>query len=126
MSKKFVVDAGKIGELLAKLAGSSSEESPELQEFRKYLSECELAEVGTLVLPSNLHEDTKMLVTDFAEDLALKLKKSEDKYGYSNQWMEATWMDECRQSLHEHIAKGDPRDVAAYCAFLWYHREPTV
>jgi hypothetical protein len=24
-------------------------------------------------------------------------------------------------ALSQHIAKGDPRDVAAYCAFMWYH-----
>lgn len=23
--------------------------------------------------------------------------------------------------FHQHIAKGDPRDVAAYCAFMWWH-----
>jgi hypothetical protein len=26
----------------------------------------------------------------------------------------------------EHVAKGDPRDVAAYCAFLWHHGERTA
>jgi hypothetical protein len=25
-----------------------------------------------------------------------------------------------------HIEKGDPRDVAAYCAFLWHHNESTA
>lgn len=124
MAKKFVVDAGKMGEILETIAASSSEEV--VKELREYLKESETAAVGTLNLPKTLHEDTRVLVTDFAEALAEKLKKAEEKYGYSNGWMEATWMDECRQKLNEHLAKGDPRDVAAYCAFLWYHREPTV
>lgn len=25
------------------------------------------------------------------------------------------------KGLAEHVAKGDPRDVAAYCAFAWHH-----
>ncbi len=25
------------------------------------------------------------------------------------------------RSIRQHLAKGDPRDVAAYCAFAWYH-----
>jgi hypothetical protein len=33
---------------------------------------------------------------------------------------------ECQQHLSEHLAKGDPRDVAAYAAFCWYHGWPTV
>jgi DNA repair exonuclease SbcCD ATPase subunit len=33
-------------------------------------------------------------------------------------------MDECRVKLREHVEKGDPLDVAAYCAFLWYHGQP--
>ncbi|HDZ1349687.1 TPA: DUF551 domain-containing protein [Klebsiella pneumoniae] len=35
--------------------------------------------------------------------------------------MKDDWYDDCLQSLWEHIEKGDPRDVAAYCAFMWYH-----
>ncbi|HFE2689503.1 TPA: DUF551 domain-containing protein [Klebsiella quasipneumoniae subsp. similipneumoniae] len=35
--------------------------------------------------------------------------------------MKDDWYDDCLQSLFEHIEKGDPRDVAAYCAFMWYH-----
>jgi hypothetical protein len=35
-------------------------------------------------------------------------------------------MDECRAKLLEHVANGDPRDVAAYCAFLWHHGERTA
>lgn len=63
------------------------------------------------------------LAYSFAAALAAKLMASEAKYNWNNGWMH---MD--RESLlkrfHEHIAKGDPIDVAAYCAFAWYHAWP--
>ena len=75
---------------------------------------------------SGLHPATADLVTRFANALAQKLSLAEKKYGYSDGWLSPDWMDECRTKLQEHIAKGDPRDVAAYCAFLWHHGESTV
>lgn len=35
-------------------------------------------------------------------------------------------VDEAIDHAMEYIAKGDPRDVAAYCAFLWRHGESTA
>lgn len=72
-----------------------------------------------------LHPDTEHLVAQFAYALACKLAAAEKKYGYSNGWLRADWMDECRARLMDHVTKGDPRDVAAYCAFLWHHGEST-
>ncbi|HHT7403159.1 TPA: DUF551 domain-containing protein [Raoultella ornithinolytica] len=68
-----------------------------------------------------LHPSTAALVNDFATALAEKLRKAELKYGYSNAWTNNGWMTECLADFHRHIAKGDPRDVAAYCAFMWHH-----
>lgn len=68
-----------------------------------------------------LHPSTMALVNDFATALAEKLHKAELKYGYSNAWTNNGWMTECLADFHRHIAKGDPRDVAAYCAFMWHH-----
>ncbi len=65
------------------------------------------------------------LVYGFAQNLLQKLVVSEKKYGWNGGWREAGWMDECRAKLREHIEKGDPLDVAAYCVFLWYHGEGT-
>jgi hypothetical protein len=78
-------------------------------------------------IPNDLAADTKMLVLDFAEALALKLHAAEIKYGYDNGWMRKAWIEKgiCQQRLIDHIQKGDPRDVAAYCAFLWYHQAST-
>jgi hypothetical protein len=76
-------------------------------------------------MPKALHRDTKALVSGFATALAEKLHAAEQKYGYSNGWDNPDWMDECRAKLREHLDKGDPRDVANYCAFLWYHGAST-
>lgn len=73
-----------------------------------------------------LHPATVNLVVRFARALSKKLAAAETKYGYSDGWLSPDWMDECRAKLMEHIAKGDPRDVAAYCAFLWHHEASTV
>lgn len=74
-----------------------------------------------LSVPPELHPDTQKLVTDFCTALAEKLYKAQLKYGHSDNWSYANWEIECQTAFHEHIAKGDPRDVAAYCAFMWYH-----
>jgi hypothetical protein len=75
---------------------------------------------------TTLHPDTFLLLERFAVALEDKLSAAETKYGYSNGWLSADWMDECRAKLREHVEKGDPRDVAAYCAFLWHHNESTA
>jgi hypothetical protein len=79
-----------------------------------------------LTLGKELNPHTVNLVVRFARALAAKLADAEVKYGYSDGWRSPDRMDECRAKLLEHIAKGDPRDVAAYCAFLWHHGERTT
>jgi hypothetical protein len=100
----------------------------ELKEFRSALVQAlasrEEAPAASAVLA--LHPATADLVRRFAKALAEKLAKAEKKYGYSDGWLRTDWMDECRAKLMEHIDKGDPRDVAAYCAFLWHHGESTA
>lgn len=73
------------------------------------------------IIPEGLHPDTADLVIRFATALAEKLHRAEQKYGHANGWMSTGWYDECLQQLWDHIEKGDPRDVAAYCAFMWHH-----
>lgn len=73
----------------------------------------------TINVPDELFPATEQLVVDFAEALAAKLRAAEQKYGYSNGWLTDDWEDECLKELHLHIAKGDPRDVALFCAFMW-------
>ena len=66
-----------------------------------------------------LHPETRQLVNDFAMALADKLAKAEQKYGYHDNWRTDEWESGCRTELMRHIEKGDPLDVAAYCAFMW-------
>ncbi|MDV2861824.1 hypothetical protein [Phytobacter ursingii] len=71
--------------------------------------------------PTGLHPDTQKLVADFSAVLAEKLYKAQLKYGYSANWKNDDWHADCLAHFHQHIGKGDPRDVAAYCAFIWFH-----
>ncbi len=73
------------------------------------------------VLAEGLHPETAELVMHFAEALARKLRKSEQKYGWSDGWKDSDWQEKCLADFHHHIGKGDPLDVAAYCAFMVYH-----
>ncbi len=73
------------------------------------------------VMPAELHPDTQNLVANFSTALAEKLYKAQLKYGYDADWKQDGWATQCLSHFHQHIAKGDPRDVAAYCAFMWYH-----
>lgn len=77
-------------------------------------------------MPAELSENTAELVIKFAEAMAEKLHKSEQKYGYSEEWMLNNWELECKSQLMRHIQKGDPVDVANYCAFMFYHGWSTV
>lgn len=66
------------------------------------------------------------LVARFATALREKLRASEAKYGHNSGWMRDDWKADCQRGLNEHLTKGDPRDVAAFCAFLWHHGWPTI
>ena len=79
-----------------------------------------------LEVPEDLHPETRRLVQGFAAALAAKLHAAEKKYGYSDGWLATNWKQECQFNLLKHVAKGDPRDVAAYCAFMWKHGWPTI
>ncbi|MDH2620914.1 hypothetical protein QDT42_10195 [Acinetobacter baumannii] len=73
-----------------------------------------------------LNADTEKLVDDFATALKAKLLKAQIKYGHTNTWMHGDWEEQCRDSMLQHIDKGDPLDVAAYCAFMWFHSWSTA
>lgn len=66
-------------------------------------------------------QEIELLVAGFASALRDKLIDAERKYGHRNAWKRDDWADDLRAELARHVAKGDPRDVAAYCAFAWYH-----
>lgn len=62
---------------------------------------------------------TERLVADFSRALRAKLVAAEAKYGHRDDWATDDWESDCREQLRAHLDKGDPLDVAAYCAFMW-------
>ena len=64
---------------------------------------------------------TDILVRRFATVLAAKMQASELKYGYEDSWEQNNWEEALRENLRKHLDKGDPVDVAIYCAFAWHH-----
>lgn len=76
--------------------------------------------------PAGLHPATARLVRDFAYALAVKLMKSQEKYGYTDGWFRDYSETDCRRDLRKHLEKGNPIDVAAYVAFMWRHGWTTV
>ena len=77
-------------------------------------------------LALTLHPATADLVVRFARALADKLALAERKYRYSDGWRDPAAIHEMREDMIEHVGKGDPLDVAAYCAFLWHHGASTA
>jgi hypothetical protein len=73
-----------------------------------------------------LDQRTSILVDRFAFALKEKLLESQSKYGWTDDWAKGDWQDRCTQALCDHLAKGDPRDVAAFAAFMWHHGWPTA
>lgn len=104
--------------MVEKLAVNKKREWPEPKDGEPRLH---IKEQPVPVMPPGLHPDTQKLVADFSTDLAEKLYKAQLKYGYDADWKQDNWSMQCLAHFHQHIAKGDPRDVAAYCAFMWYH-----
>lgn len=77
---------------------------------------------AALTIPPELQPETADLVIRFASAMADKFYKAQVKYGYDKaEWRRDDWMQQCQAHLLEHLAKGDPRDVANYCAFMWHH-----
>lgn len=93
-----------------------------------YLKPCTaLADsVSTVQMPEGLAATTKHLILNFAQAMAEKLYVAQEKYSYSDSWLLDDWKEKCTTDLHTHIAKGDPVDVANYCAFMWYHKWTTA
>lgn len=69
-------------------------------------------------------EALELLVQRFAEALLLKLVQAEAKHGWNGAWRRDDWSGELPAELLRHVGKGDPLDVAAYCAFAWHHGWP--
>lgn len=76
--------------------------------------------------PIALAPKTQHLVAEFAQALAGKLYEAQTKYLVWDSWADGGWRADCQTKLLAHVLKGDPRDVAAYAAFCWFHKWPTA
>lgn len=73
------------------------------------------------------HSLTDYLIDRFATALKAKLHRTREKYGYQDEpWAKPSLVDAMREDLYRHLEKGDPLDVAAYAAFLWFHGASTI
>ncbi|WFW79182.1 ead/Ea22-like family protein [Citrobacter braakii] len=79
-----------------------------------------ISKSSSLSHPGLLHA-TNELVLIFSHALADKLYAAQEKYKHGTSWRNNDWQEACQRAFQKHIAKGDPRDVAAYCAFMWWH-----
>lgn len=79
----------------------------------------ENAEVLAIAMPRTLHAETKRLIQAFAVALADKAREAEVKHDFGDDWLSSLTETGCRLDLLKHLEKGDPRDVALYCAFMW-------
>ncbi|EKC2494554.1 DUF550 domain-containing protein [Salmonella enterica] len=113
LSDEFITRA-----MIEKLAVNKQREWPVPRDGEPRLH---IKDMPAPVMPAELHPDTQNLMADFCTALAEKLYKAQLKYGYDADWKQDGWHTQCLAHFHQHIAKGDPRDVAAYCAFMWYH-----
>lgn len=66
------------------------------------------------------HPDN-LAVDKLASAMKVKLEKQRSK-GYSG-WDKDCTQERLSQLLREHLDKGDPVDVANFCAFLFYREE---
>ncbi|HHQ8338953.1 TPA: DUF550 domain-containing protein, partial [Salmonella enterica subsp. diarizonae] len=113
LSDEFITRA-----MIEKLAINKARQWPEPKDGEPRLH---IKEQPASVMPAELHPDTQNLAANFCTALAEKLYGAQLKYGYDADWKQDGWYTQCLAHFHQHIAKGDPRDVAAYCAFMWYH-----
>ena len=65
-------------------------------------------------------------VRRFAEAMKQKLAKKRAQ-GYSG-WNDprACRVSRLKKLLHEHIAKGDPVDIANFCMMIWNRKNPSA
>lgn len=68
-----------------------------------------------------------LVIQEFAAELYDKALKAQAKYGFNELgWASPDWQEELQRGIAEHLQKGDPRDVAIYSLFAWFHGWPTA
>lgn len=77
--------------------------------------------VARIAARNKARAEIEQLVGDFSAALIAKAMEAHDR-GRSG-WQDPAWAPEIRHDLLEHVDKGDPRDVALYAAFAWWHKQ---
>jgi len=81
--------------------------------------------IGHVEIPIGLNSETMELVLQFSAVMAKKLYKAQVEYEGRKEpaegWMNPDREQLYREQLRHHMEKGDPIDVANFCAFMWYH-----
>lgn len=85
------------------------------------LEKAKTASLHSVHIPEGLHPATTGLILLFASRMAEKLSKVQDEKGKVVGWTDTDWKKECQTKLLQAVEKGDPVDVANYCAFMFYH-----
>jgi hypothetical protein len=70
-------------------------------------------------IAADLHPDSRNALIEFSKALAEKMAANEIKYRFGNSWKTLNWRQQLIEELYNHIAKGDPRDIAIYAMFAW-------
>lgn len=73
-----------------------------------------------------MQEEFEIILEGFSRILVAKLMQNEQKHKFGFSWKKSDWKEQLQRDLPEHVEKGDPRDVAIYAMFAWFHNWPTA
>lgn len=107
----------KVAEILAADAASPELTFSNADDALNYL--IVLPASTTEAPPKEETDELENLVDRFSKRLLAKLKLA--RANGRGGWERDDWEEQCQQGLLKHLEKGDPRDVAAYCAFMDHH-----
>lgn len=72
-----------------------------------------------IAIPEGVPPRAAEALVGFANALAEKLRRNEEKYRYGDSWHSLEWESDLHREMTDHLAKGDPKDVALYAMFAW-------
>lgn len=71
--------------------------------------------------PTDEEAQLYVLCQMFALKMFWKAFEAEQKYNFNGAWREPDWQEDFVKKFSYHVLKGDPRDVALFCAFADHH-----
>lgn len=73
-----------------------------------------------------LQEEFEIILEGFSRILVAKLMQNEKKHKFGFSWKKPDWEEQLQREIVKHVEKGDPRDVAIYAMFAWFHNWRTA